>query len=119
MNWHLARTRVSTVGGRKRGVERNHGVCEIPLLLLTESFSEAWQEWVEYRIEAGKQMGWVTNDRVFQKSMNKCEKWGIERSVAAIDFSIEMGYRGLYEPRKIVTSPKSPSSKKPDKWEGL
>lgn len=84
-------------GTTKGTIKENHGGLEIPISLSTVEFLEAWKEWVEYRTEAGKKYHWVTTSRVFRKSLQKCEKWGIERSIAAIDVSIEMGWRGLFE----------------------
>lgn len=81
----------------KGTIKENHGGLEIPISLSTVEFLEAWKEWVEYRTEAGKKYRWVTTSRVFKKSLQKCQEWGIERSIAAIDLSIEMGWRGLFE----------------------
>jgi len=59
---------------------------------------EAWREWVETRIQRGAKYDWPTELLCFQKSMKKCEQWGLQRALLAIDHSIEFGYRGLYEP---------------------
>jgi hypothetical protein len=83
----------------------------VPESLSNEKFANAWAEWVEYRLEAGVEHGWPVNVRSFRKALDKCEKWGVMRSIAAIDFSIEMGYRGLFEPR-YPTNQNQPSGLK-------
>jgi hypothetical protein len=117
----LSRARVEGTGGKEetegrrgdaRGEEgrrRNHGVelkiiakprfLEVPESLSDRNFVHAWTEWVEYRLEAGAEHHWPVGALSFRKALTKCEKWGIARSIAAIDYSIEMGYRGLFEPR--------------------
>jgi hypothetical protein len=99
--------------GRREETGGNHGVSglvirhnypelpQIPLLMLTESFKTAWEEWVQYRIEVGRKMRWPVTFQCFSKAMQKCEQWGPERAVAAIDYSIEMAYRGIFEPRQF------------------
>jgi hypothetical protein len=88
----------------------------IPLFLANEKFISAWIEWIEYRLECGRAMRWPTNIRCFRKSMKLCEEMGVERSIAAIDYSIERSYRGLFERPRFETRR---ASKKVDKWDGL
>jgi hypothetical protein len=89
----------------------------IPLLLQTDKFISAWVEWIEHRRECGRLMRWPTTIRCFTKAMKICELIGAERAIAAIDFSIMMGYRGLFE-RPQRQKPQSPA-KKIDPWDGL
>jgi hypothetical protein len=141
--WSSSRAREKGYRGRKRREEcreerRNLGgsiqqlvhkqhLLDIPLLMLTEQFCGAWQEWVEYRTQAGKKNKWVTNAIVFKKTMQRIEKWGPERAVEAINHSIEMGYRGIFEEKKFSaknSGPKkwdemSPEEKKFAKWDVL
>lgn len=76
----------------------------IPEPLRTEEFVEAWLEWIDYRIDSGKQNRWNTNLRCFEKSIRKCAAWGPDRAVSAIDLSIEMGWRGIFESRISATT---------------
>jgi hypothetical protein len=83
----------------------------IPLLLRTQEFIEQWADWVEYRLECGRFYGCPATYRCFRQSMRKCERWGLQRSILAIEHSIEAGYRGLYEPlypRDLKKEPNEP-----------
>lgn len=73
----------------------------IDLMLQTSKFLSSWGEWIDYRLEVGRQHRWATTVHCFQKHLNKCVQWGPDRAIEAIDHSIEMGYRGLFEPRKF------------------
>ena len=102
--------RGSAEGEKKRG--ENHGggsltsqqvfeALPIPLLLCTDAFISEWADWVEYRLECGRIYRWPTTIRCFRKTLIQCEQWGPQRSINAIDYSIRMGYRGLFEPRSF------------------
>jgi len=98
------------IGGR-RGDARGEGggrgtikTLRVTVAEVLEAFpapsglEEAWREWVETRIERGMQNRWTTDMPCFRQSMKKCERWGKQRAIVAIEFSIEAGYRGLFEP---------------------
>jgi hypothetical protein len=71
---------------------------QIPLLLRTPEFISEWSEWIEHRLEIGYAYKFYTSLGCFERAMRKCERWGIQRAIAAIDNSIALCYRGLYEP---------------------
>lgn len=96
---------------------RNHGglgttkvleSVQIPLLLRTVAFITAWEEWIDHRLEAGRQRRWATTVRCFQKAMARCEAMGPDRAVEAIEHSIEMGYRGIFERAKFHVEQSKP-----------
>jgi hypothetical protein len=64
-----------------------------PDSLATEQFQIAWLEWVIHRDQIKKPM----TPLAAQKLLKKLEEWGPERAIAAIEFSITMGYRGIFE----------------------
>ena len=88
----------------------------IPGPMRTGQFIRAWTEWIEYRIEAGKEMRWPITKLCFRMQLRKCSKWGPERAIAAIDHSIEMGYRGIWEHIPPEWTRNSPPESKYDKW---
>jgi len=69
----------------------------IPLLLRTKEFIEQWTDWIEHRLECGRAYGWPTTFRCFRKTMIRLETMGLERAIAAIDYSLAQCYRGIYE----------------------
>src|SRR5262249_38259226 len=64
-------------------------------LLQTPGFTQAWNDWYQYRKEIRHPMT-PTSER---KLLEKCVTWGQERAIAAIEHSISNGYQGLFEPR--------------------
>lgn len=115
-DFYLARARTEAGKEIKEGgvgeTIKNHGggrlttdsvlsSVQIPLLLRTVEFIEAWQEWIEHRLECGRKYRWPTTIRCFTKAMKECEAIGSERAVRMIDHSISMCYRFVFEPRKF------------------
>lgn len=112
-----ARGRKRGEGGRevnKLSKEEIFEAVQIPLLLRTAEFIAAWTEWIEHRLECTREYSakWPITIQCFKLAIRKCERWGVERSVSAIEHSIEMCYRGLYEPRKFD----NPSRPQKDDW---
>ncbi len=62
--------------------------------LKTKEFEEAWTEWETHRAEIHKALKPTT----VRFQIRKLEKMGHDRAIAAIEFSIEQGYTGLWEP---------------------
>ena len=65
----------------------------IPKNLDTPEFCEAWGEWVAYRKECKKMM----TDRSARMAVKRLTVWGVDRAVAAIEYSIAQGYQGIFE----------------------
>ncbi len=61
-----------------------------------EAFDVLWQDWLKYRIEIKKPLTTVAVKRQF----NQFEKWGIDKSMKAIENSIGHGWRGIFEPKQ-------------------
>lgn len=74
--------------------EESYEEITIPPLLDTPEFREAWANWLRYRCERRKEVT-PTGARI---SLSKCEKLGVEKSIAAINHSIENGWQGIFEP---------------------
>lgn len=66
---------------------------EIPAKLDTPAFREAWAEWEGHRQESGKKM----TARSARMAVKRLSVWGVERAIAAIEYSIAQGYRGIFE----------------------
>jgi hypothetical protein len=92
----------------KRGEEKTmgdmtcHRVMEsitLDFFMRTDEFIESWVDWIEYRIECGRRYRWAITIRSFRRMMKFCESIGPERAARAIDRSIQLGYRGIFEDR--------------------
>lgn len=58
-------------------------------------FVEAWDGWVEDRKVRGVKM----TPKAWNLQLAKCEAWGPEKAIRAIQQSIENAWRGLFEPK--------------------
>lgn len=65
-----------------------------PLALQTPEFQGAWGRWVSHITERCGKM--TTGQREIH--MKKCVAMGSEAAVKAIEWSIENGYRSIFEP---------------------
>ena len=65
----------------------------IPGDLNQPAFLAAWEQWQQYRREAGKKLTPSTATR----QLAAMAKIGLDRAIAAIDHSIENGWQGIYE----------------------
>lgn len=83
-----------------------------PDWIATEPFLESWAEWVDYQSVRGKPLTAGSAKRQLQDM----GKWGVTRSIAAIDYSIKQGYTGLIEPK---TNGHYPQTKPPAPSQGL
>ena len=54
---------------------------------------DAWRSWKRHRIQIKKEITLEQEDKVIKK----LTRWGESRSVAAITYSIEQGWQGLFE----------------------
>lgn len=60
----------------------------------TDELSFWWNEWETYRKKKRKAMTEMTK----RYQLRRLEKMGVERAIAAIDWSISQGYTGIWEP---------------------
>lgn len=70
------------------------GRIPLPENLRTEEFKTAWADWVRHR----KEIKHALKPTQAEKLMAKFARWGPERAIAAINFTIEKGWQGLKEP---------------------
>lgn len=69
-------------------------MADIPLLLNTPEFIEAWEMWAQHRKEIRHSLTPTT----IVLQLRKLEKFGVDRAIKSIYNSIEGGYQGLFEP---------------------
>ncbi|MFW6217428.1 MAG: hypothetical protein ACOC4K_00385 [Verrucomicrobiota bacterium] len=90
---------------------------EIPAKLDTPAFREAWAEWEAHRRETGKKL----TPRSARMAVKRMALWGPERAVAAIEYSIAQGYRGVFEEpgsnRELKTGQPGNRAKPMSLWE--
>lgn len=67
----------------------------IPLSLNTPEFLKAWDDWINQR----RQIKTPFTQRAAELQIDDLEKWGVEKSIESIRYSIMGGYKGLFEPR--------------------
>lgn len=67
---------------------------EIPPGLQTEGFKAAWAEWLAHRRHSKTSL----SPEGQRRGLLKLGRMGEARAIAAIEHSLEMGYRGLVEP---------------------
>ena len=66
----------------------------IPLPFPSETFSEAWEQWVQYRKEKKKPL----TDLAIKLQFKDLIAWGEEQSIMAIHNAIKSGWQGLFKP---------------------
>jgi hypothetical protein len=69
-------------------------VPNLPSDLNVPKLRTAWHDWQEHRAQMRKPI----TPKSAEKSFAQFVKWGIDRSVAAIEHSIAGGYQGIFEP---------------------
>jgi len=89
----------------------------IDLAMQDKEFILAWADWVEYRLECGRLYRWVTTIRCFSRLMKFCQQIGPKRAADAIDRSIMLGYRGIFE--NDHAAKKTAEERKRAKWGSL
>ena len=67
----------------------------IPLPFPSETFSEAWGQWVQYRKEKKKPL----TDLAIKLQFKDLIAWGEEQSIISIQKAIKSGWQGLFKPR--------------------
>lgn len=80
--------------GEKAPTKKQENSPEIPKSLDTEEFLRAWELWQTHRKEIRKPLK-PTSAKL---QLAKLESIGPRRAIAAIRYSIEKGWQGIYEP---------------------
>lgn len=75
-----------------------------PSVLEESEFRPVWISWVKHRIQIKKPL----TDEQVGRQVAKFAEWGMKRSIAAINHTIEKGWQGIREPDESV----SPSVRK-------
>jgi hypothetical protein len=82
--------------GEKRRDKTEPPLPPLPSSLDTPAFREKWDEWLAYK----KSRRETPQPATQQRQLRQFEEWGIERAIAAIDFTILKGWQGLVEPNE-------------------
>lgn len=64
----------------------------VPEALRDPGFLKAWEEWLNFRQSKRKPVSAIAASR----QLEKCQKWGVEKSIQSIDRSIQCDYQGLF-----------------------
>ena len=89
---------------RKEKIKRDT-LPPLPSIIASPAMMTKWGEWCQYQQDKGHPLVYRTA-KVQQDSF---AEWGEARSIAAMDFSIAQGYKGLIEPKGTGNS-KRPST---------
>jgi DNA-binding transcriptional regulator YhcF (GntR family) len=68
----------------------------IPSYIATPALMNVWGEWCQYNEDKGHPLAF----RTAKGQHGKFEKWGEARSIAAMEHSMDNGYKGLIEPKE-------------------
>lgn len=79
------------------GTKKKRDGYELPLLLNTKPFRDAWELWLEHR----KQKRATLTSLAARMQLDDLELMGEQRAIAAIRHSIKQGYTGLFEPSQM------------------
>lgn len=92
------------------------GIELFPAELETEAFMNAWADWLADRSE--RRLPRYTA-RAREKQLKRLAEMGEERAVAAIEWSITQGYKGIWEAPEKKAQPPAASgpAKAPSVWE--
>lgn len=90
----------------------------------SDEFKEAWKNWEEYRKEKKAKL----TRKTIEGQFNLLKDWGEPKAIEAIKTAINMGWRGIFEPKaSLVGKPYTPTiqhskaSQKPNKeqWQAI
>ena len=84
----------SKSGARGSGQE-NYSLPPIPTIIASPAMMTKWGEWCQYQQDKGHPLVY----RTAKAQQGSFAEWGEARSIAAMDFSIAQGYKGLIEPK--------------------
>lgn len=74
---------------------------EIPPLLDSKEFREAWENWVRHRRDIKKPL----TPTSVEQQLREFASWGIPRSIKAIEFTILKGWQGIREDDRSQSQP--------------
>ncbi len=104
------------IRGEERRIKKSKGETPIPLevppSLQSQSFLKTWEEWQAHRKEIRKPLRPTSAG----KTLAKLAEWGPERSIAAINHSIEKGWQGIFEPHENGAAKVAHDNKIPEEW---
>ena len=86
----------------KRREEKNKKEPQVatPLPFNSDAFATAWNNWLTHKKEIKQKMPPTT----IKAQLTKCEKWGEEKSIMAIENAIAGKWQGLFEPKETETN---------------
>ena len=73
---------------------------EVPKALDCPEFRQAWNDFEQHRIQIRKKMTPLASTKL----LSRLELLGVQRSIAAINHSIENGWQGIFEPKEQSTT---------------
>lgn len=79
-----------------------------PLPFDSKDFQDAWKSWVDYRKQIKKPIKQATMEAQWKEFI----KWGEQKSIIAIKFSIMNGWQGIFEPARSVGGNSKPLTAK-------
>jgi hypothetical protein len=90
----------------------------IDLAMQDEKFITAWIDWIGYRLDCQRIHRWKASIHCFERMMRLCERLGPQKATEAIDRSIMLGYRGLFEDsyQENKSRQKTAEERKRAKW---
>lgn len=74
----------------------------LPAGLDQPEFKRAWCDWQRHLKEKRRPVTQIAKER----QLAKCSRLGVARAVAAIDYSIENNYQGIFEPKTAISQPR-------------
>ena len=98
--------------GNNAKKEKNQGAFEIPLLLNTKAFREAWALWCQHLLEKGKPLT-ATAARL---QLDKLAGLGEPKAIAALQHSAAMNYIGVFEPKAAAGKPAPTAQHTENSW---
>ena len=91
----------SSSNSLKKKVKKESEPFPIPLLLNTPEFIEHWESFLQMRKEIKKPMF----DTAKSRNLKKLEEMGLQRAIAALEFSTMRQYQGIFEPPSEQRNP--------------
>jgi hypothetical protein len=85
--------------------------AEIPPSLDTEVFRGLWADWLQHRVELKKPATPTAQKRM----LARLEKLGVGRAIAALEATIENGWKGVWEPKANGSAASPPAAAGPSK----
>ena len=99
---HHVHTEPSVGTVRTVNKKKNHFIPENATLpFASEKFQAAWCDWCKLRAEIHKPL----TPTAVKQQLIKCEQWGEDRSLAALEISTSSSWTGLFEPKGNNSKP--------------